>query len=186
MKLTASDLFAAGARIIGILAIIKGINLLIMTVPTAFGLYGQYYPDWAVAQQIIPLIYPLVLLLTGIYLLTGIGGLVKKFYPNAEELALESARSVFKLAMKITGMVLIVFAVPELLRLLSNALYMGYYQRFGIDVSGQQQIVIEGTLATIVSLLFGFYLLYGGRFFERLAFKDGNNEQDASNSSQER
>lgn len=66
--------------------------------------------------------------------------------------------SVFQLAMKITGMVLIVYATLKLLQILSNALYMGYYGRFGIDTLDQQLLIAEKTLATLVSALFGFYL----------------------------
>lgn len=63
----ASDLFAAGTRIIGILAIIKAIGVLIMTVPS---LFGHNYPGWAMHMQIMTLVYPLALLLIGIYLFT--------------------------------------------------------------------------------------------------------------------
>ena len=52
----ASDLFAAGTRIIGILAIIKAIGVLIMTVPS---LFGHNYPGWAMHMQIMTLVYPL-------------------------------------------------------------------------------------------------------------------------------
>lgn len=172
MEVKASDLFAAGTRIIGILALIKGIQVSIMTAPSVFGLFGQNYPGWAMSQQIITLIYPLALLIIGIYLLKDTSRLVRKFYPGEEETAIDSAKDTFQLAMKITGMVLIVYGVPELLRILSNFLYMGYYCSFGIDMFEQQMLVTEKTLAVLVSLLFGFYLLYGGRFFSNIAFKD--------------
>jgi hypothetical protein len=169
MKLLASDLFAAGTRIIGILAIIKSIMILIMTVPT---LFGNNYPGWALGQQIMTLVYPLALLLIGIYLLSATGRLVRKFYPEEKDTATESAQTVFLLAMKITGLVLIVYATPELLRILSNALYIGYYHPLGINTFDQQLLVAEKSLAMLVSILFGFHLLHGGRFFARLAFKD--------------
>lgn len=135
MKLMASDLFGAGVRIVGILAIIRSIEFLIMTVPSVFGLFGQDYHGLTTNEQILFLIYPLTLLLIGIYLLQGTGRLVNKFYRGEEKTVMEYASSVFKLAMKITGMVLIVYAIPELLRILSNALYMGYFCRFGIDTN---------------------------------------------------
>ena len=78
MKISAGDLFAAAARIIGILVIIKGVEVLIMTVPAVLGLYGQSMPDWVLSQRIITLIYPLVLILAGSYLLSGTSGLVEK------------------------------------------------------------------------------------------------------------
>jgi hypothetical protein len=173
MKLSASDLFAAGIRIIGILAIIKAIMVLIMTVPS---LFGHHYPDWAMYQQIMTLVYPLALLIIGIYLLNCTGRLVKKFYPEDEEIATESAQTVFSLAVKITGMVLIVYYVPDLLRVLTNALYIGYYRPLGIDTFEQQLLVAERSLAMLVSILLGFYLLHGGRFFARLAFKNKDSE----------
>lgn len=177
MNLTAADLFAASARIIGILAILKGIQVFIITFPTILGLVGKSVPDWALSQQIMALLYPLTLILIGFYLLTGTRALVRKIYPEQDPKAFESVRTVFKLAMKITGMVLIVYAVPELMRILSSVLYIGYYQRFGIDASAQQLIVAERSLATIVSLLFGFYLLKSGDFFEHLAFKEPVNDE---------
>ena len=173
MKLSASDLFAVGIRIIGILAIIKSIMVLIMTVPS---LFGHNYPGWALSQQIMTLVYPLALLLIGIYLLSGTGRLVNKFYPEEEEIATESAQTIFSLAMKITGMVLIVYFVPDLLRILSNALYIGYYRPMGIDTFEQQLLIAERSLAMLVSILFGFYLLHGGRLFTRLAFKSKDSE----------
>jgi hypothetical protein len=45
-----------------------------------------------------------------------------------------------------------------------------------INTSDQQIVVAERTLATLVSLLIGFYLLKGGRLFERLAFKGSDDE----------
>ncbi len=177
MNLTAADLFATGARTIGILAILKGIQVFIITFPTLLGLFGHNVPDWALSQQIITLIYPLALLLIGFYLLTGTRTLVEKIYPEEDLKAFESVRTVFKLAMKTTGMVLIVYAVPELLRIISSVLYIGYYQRFGIDASAQQFIAAERSLATLVSLLLGFYLLKSGDFFKRLAFKEPVNDE---------
>lgn len=173
MKLSASDLFAAGIRIIGILAIIKTIMALIITVPS---LFVHNYPGWALHMQIMTMVYPLALLLIGIYLLSCTDRLVRKFYPDAEEIATESAQTVFSLAMKITGMVLIVYFVPDLLRVLSNALYIGYYRPLGIDTFEQQLLVAERSLAALVCILLGFYLLHGGRFFARLAFKDKDSE----------
>jgi uncharacterized protein YjeT (DUF2065 family) len=172
VKISAGDLFAAAARIIGILVIIKGVEVLIMTVPAVLGLYGQSMPDWVLSQRIITLIYPLVLILAGSYLLSGTSGLVEKLYPDEDEKAFASARSVFRLAMRITGMILIVYGVPELLQVLSGALYAGYYHRFGIDTSAQVMMAAERSLAVIVSLLFGFHLLKSGRYFERLAFRE--------------
>ena len=176
MKMTAFDLFAAGARIIGILTIIKGIQVIIMSVPSLFMMFGQNSPEWAAVQQLITIVYPLALILIGFYLLAGIPERIKKLYPEGDVPAMESSRTVFKLAMKITGMVLVVYALPELLSIFSNALYIGYYQGMGINTSDQQIVVAERTLATLVSLLLGFYLLYGGRFFERLAFKGSDDE----------
>lgn len=112
----------------------------------------------------------------GFYLLTGIPERIKKLYPEGDVPAMESSRTVFKLAMKITGMVLVVYGLPELLNIFSNALYIGQYQSMGINTSDQQIVVAERTLATLVSLLLGFYLLNGGRFFERLAFKGSDDE----------
>lgn len=173
MKLSASDLFAAGIRIIGILAIIKVIMVLIMTVPS---LFGHNYPGWARSQQIMTLVYPLVLLLIGIYLLSYTDRLVRKFYPEEANITTESAQTVFLLAMKITGLVLIVYFTPDLLRILSNALYIGYYRPMGIDTFEQQLLIAERSLAMLVSILLGFYLLHGGRCFVRLAFKNKDSE----------
>ena len=139
-------------------------------------MFGQNSPEWAAVQQLITIIYPLALILIGFYLLAGIPERIKKLYPEFDVPAMESSRTVFKLAMKITGMVLVVYALPELLSIFSNALYIGYYQGMGINTSDQQIVVAERTLATLVSLLLGFYLLYGGRFFERLAFKGSDDE----------
>lgn len=177
MKIAAEDLFAAGVRIIGILAIVNGLQVLIMTVPALVGLYRQSVPDWALNQQLITAVYPLAVLLIGFYLISGTKGLVKRLYPDGGAKAFDSARDVFRLAMKITGMALIVYALPDLLHILSSALYMGHYPRFGIDVSVQQQLVVEKSLATITTLLFGFYLLKSGRYFESLAFKAEDDEE---------
>lgn len=171
-NMKAADLFIAGVSIIGILAIIKAIQVLTMTVSPLVGTFGQEFPDWVITQQLIAWVYPLVLFFMGIYLLSGVNRIVKRFYPHSEQIILSSAREVFKLAMKITGMVLIVYAIPELFRIISNGLYVGYYYRFGIDTFNQQLILTQGTLSTLVSLLFGFYLLYSGKFFESIAFKD--------------
>lgn len=179
VNMKAADLFVVGLRVIGVLVIIKAIQSLIMGVPFIMGVFGQEENlGWVINLQIINLVNPLVLLIIGIYLLSGMKGVVERLYPKSEEIILDSSRKVFNLAMKITGLVLVVYSIPELLKIISNGLYLGYYYRFGIDTFQQEIIVIERTLATLVSLILGFYLLLSGRFFENIAFKDGDPDED--------
>ncbi len=173
--LKAADLFLVGIRITGILTVIKAIQVLIITILSLWNLSpldGGNLPGWVVTERIITLVYPVVLLIIGIYLLYGAGGLVKSLYPDIQQKAFASTRTIFQLAMKIIGVVLIVYALPELLRVISNGLFVGYYYDSGVNTSVQLRMSIERTASTLVAVLLGFYLLYGGRFFEKIAFKN--------------
>ncbi|NLB88671.1 MAG: hypothetical protein GX790_05520 [Syntrophomonadaceae bacterium] len=168
-----------GLRLIGVLIIIKAIQGLVMSIPYITGILGLGENlGWAISLQVMNLVNQLVLLVIGIYLLSGMKGIVNRLYPSPEEAILDSSRKVFNLAMKITGLVLVVYSIPDLLNILSNGLYIGYYHRFAIDTFQQQALVIERSLATLVSLILGFYILVSGRFFENIAFKDDNSERD--------
>lgn len=179
MNIKAADLFLVGLRVVGVLVIIKAIQSLIMSAPFIMGVLGHEESlGWVISLQVMSVVNPLVLLIIGIYLLSGMKGIVERLYPPSEEIILDSSRKVFNLAMKITGLVLVVYSIPELLEVISNGLYLGYYYRFGIDTFQQEIIVIERTLATLVSLILGFYLLVNGRFFENIAFKDEDSDED--------
>lgn len=173
--LKAADLFLVGIRITGILTVIKAIQMLIITILSLWSLLALdegNLTEWVVMERIITLVYPVILLIIGIYLLCGAGGLVKRLYPDIQQKAFVSTRSVFQLAMKIMGVALIVYSIPELLRVISNILFVGYYSNSGIYTSSHLMMAVERVSAMLVAVILGFYLLYGGRFFEKIAFKD--------------
>jgi len=166
MELSSRVLLRMGLQIVGVITIINGICHTIAIggiVPFSDGMMSP-------AVQIINIIIPLVTLAAGIFLLVGTRKMVQYLYPDDAE-KLDSARDVFNLAMKILGMVLIVKALPDAVQLLANIIYLKNISP-AINSDFQQEFVYTRLISTLLYIAFGWYLVRGGQFLDRIAFSD--------------
>ena len=115
---------------------------------------------------------------TGIFLLVGTKRLAAYLYPDDEE-KLDSAKSIFNLAMKILGIVLVVRALPDAVQIISHIIYMKSLSP-AISSEVHQQFIFTRLASTLLYFALGWYLVKGGQFLQRIAFSDlhGKNLND--------
>jgi len=147
--------------VVGVVAIIRGITMLIGMVGVVAG--PEMLP-WI--TQIAAILSPTVILAAGVYLIIGSKGLVEKLCPDSEEKP-ESDEALFVLVMKVLGAVLIVMALPDLVQTISSFIYI---KSLG-PVWSQSQIVYDQGLSALVKLIIGWYLLTDGKLLVDLAFR---------------
>ncbi len=171
MEISSRVLLRTGLQIVGVITIITGICHTIATwgnLPSSRGML----PMGALVMSIL---IPLVTLAAGIFLLIGTESLTEKLYPDEEE-KLDSAEHIFSLAMKITGMVLIVQALPDAVQIVSSLIYIKASSPV-LNNSVQFQYIYTELVSTLLYFIFGWYLLKGGQLFVRLAFHDAGDEK---------
>lgn len=164
MELSSRVLLRISLQVVGVITLIDGIC-------HAIGVGGivPFSRDMMpLAAMITSILIPLVSVAAGIFLLVGTRKLIANLYPDEEEKP-DSARAIFNLAMKVLGMVLIVKALPDAVQLLSNIIYIKSINPV-FNTDSQQQFIYTRLLSTLLYFIFGWYLVRGGKFLERLAF----------------
>ncbi|MGE5389574.1 MAG: hypothetical protein ACM3PE_00775 [Deltaproteobacteria bacterium] len=155
---------SVGLKVLGTITLINGMVQAVLQWSSLADLQGQPAP-WMLVCSIV---VPIVTLGAGLYLLLGTRKLVSRLWPDQED-ELESEKAVFKIAMKIMGMVLVVQALPEVVRLISNGLYI-YSVSTVWDTSMQHGFIYEKLLSILLQLLIGCYLLFKGAWLQKVAF----------------
>ena len=171
MEISSRVLLRIGLQIVGVITIITGICHAIAiwgTLPASQGMM----PLGILAVSIL---IPLFTLAAGIFLLIGTRTLTEKLYPDAEEKP-DSSQDIFSLAMKITGMVLLVQALPNAVQILSYLIYIKASSPV-MNTSSQFQFIYTELVSTLLYFVFGWYLLKGGQLFVRLAFHQASDEK---------
>ena len=164
VEISSRILLRIGLQIVGVITIITGIC-------NALGTWGSLPSGQGmmpIGIKVVCIIVPLFIIAAGIFLVIGTRSLTEKLYPNEEE-KLDSAQDIFNLSMKITGMVLIVKALPDAVQILSSLIYIKNSSQV-LDTTGQFQYIYTEIGSTLLYFVFGWYLLKGGRFFVQLAF----------------
>ena len=160
-----------GLQIVGLVTIIKGIVNLIAVCGTILANQEMMLLGLHVSAALAPTL----MVAAGVFLIIGSKGWVEKLYPDNEEKP-ESGEALFILAMKVLGAVLIVQALPDAVQILSNLVYLQSVSPiWNTDV--QKQFVFTHLLSTLLYFIFGWYLLKGGHFLIRMAFKDTKDDE---------
>lgn len=170
MKLEPRAVLRVGLQIVGVLTIIESLGRILGTVLVLTD-GSQPMPALLLLGSII---IPIIILIAGIFLLIAPRALLDKLYTNEKD-TIDSARTVFDLAMKITGMVMIVKALPDASQILSNIIYIKFISP-AISTHVQSQFIYDHLISMLLSLIIGYYLLKGGPILERLAFRDYNQQ----------
>lgn len=162
---------SVGLKILGTVTLINGMVQAVLQWSSLGDLQGEP-ASW---MLICSVIVPLVTLGAGLYLLLGTRELVDRLWPNLEG-ELETEKAIFKIAMKIVGMVMVVQALPEVVRLISNGLYI-YSVSQVWNTSMQHGFIYEKLLSTLLQLLIGWYLLFKGTWLLKAAFPVVSHEE---------
>lgn len=178
--------FKAGLKIIGVLTIIWGITHIVPVVFEFFSVYNnsniiegndlRYYRFSLVFQ----VVYPILLLVIGIYLLKSGESIMDWAFRDSEEKSDDGVAQLFFLFMKLAGLALIIYALPKAFQILSNVIFVTSTSTVG----GSEQIksIFHHLAATIINLLLGLYLLRSGKFFRKIGFpqrNDSDNDQES-------
>ncbi|MEA4926876.1 MAG: hypothetical protein VB084_16405 [Syntrophomonadaceae bacterium] len=172
MEISSRVLLRTGLQIVGVITIITGICHTIATwgsLPSSRGMLPM-------GALVISILIPLFILAAGIFLLIGTKSLTEKLYPDEEEKP-DSSEHIFSLAMKITGMVLIVQALPDAVQILSSLIYIKASSPV-LNNSLPLQFIYTELVSTLLYFTFGWYLLKGGQMFVRLAFNNAGDEDN--------
>lgn len=157
-----------GLKVLGVVTIIIGLIQMIVqwgSLPAARG-PGAF---WMVVTCIV---IPFIYLAVGLYLLLGTRGLAERLWPDGEN-DQDWVQVVFQLAMKIVGVVLVVRALPDLVRIIGNTLYV-YSAGPVWDTSWQRREIYQTLLPSLLRLLLGWYLLFKGAWLQKVAFPESD------------
>lgn len=172
--LSSRVILRTGLQVVGVVTIINGFQQAI----AASGIILANQESTDLGIQISTILVPLVIIAVGIFLTIASNALVAKLYPDSAVVP-DSGEALFVLAMKILGAVLVVQALPEAVRLLSDLIYIKSVSPvWNTDV--QSQFIFTHLLSTLLYFILGFYLLSGARLLVRWAFPDaGGNDAKA-------
>jgi hypothetical protein len=167
-------LLRIGLQIVGVITIITGISRAIATGGSLPSIQGMM----PIGMKVVSILIPLFTLAAGIFLVSGTKSLTEKLYPDEKE-TLDSSQDIFSLSMKITGMVLLVQALPDAVQILSSIIYIKATSPV-MNNSVQFQFIYTEIVSTLLNFVFGWYLLKGGPLFVRLAFHHEGDEKEVS------
>ena len=172
MGISSRVLLRIGLQIVGVITIITGICHTIATwgsIPYSQGMIP-------IGMKVISILIPLFILAAGIFLVIGTKSLTEKLYPDEEE-KLDSSQDIFSLSMKITGMVLLVKALPDAVQILSYLIYIKASSPV-MSKALQFEFIYTRLFSTLLYFIFGWYLLKGGQLFIRLAFHHARDKKE--------
>ncbi|WP_438313015.1 hypothetical protein [Sporosarcina sp. FA9] len=170
--------FVASLKIIGVLTIVWSF---VQIAPVAFQfLYVYNQPDMMPANDlsnyrislIFQVVYPIVLLSIGVYLLKSGEALIQFAFRDWNEKNEKGIGQSFMLFMKLAGLVLIIYSIPTAFQLLSNVLFISSAKVIG--TSNQLNFISINLVSTVINLLLGLYLLRSGKIFYKIGFTKNN------------
>jgi len=164
--------------ILGLAVRIIVVGLIILSLRDLVSICGAFLSFWGQEEtsqisQFIPMfLSPVVMLIIAAVLMKNIESIAEKAYPVETEDDINEV-GVFNLAMKITGLVFMVWAIPELVQIISKLCYISYLAP-SIYHQEQTMYVADHLPRSLLFLLLGWYLLISGRLFTKMAFKMKN------------
>lgn len=171
MEMSYKAWLCVALKVLGVMILVNGGVQAVYqwgSLPSAQGML----PAWMTA---ISIAVPLVVLGAGLYLVLGTQHLIDRVWSDQQE-ELDSARAIFMVAIKVMGVVLVVQALPEVVEIISNALYI--YSVSGVwNTSAQSEFIYERLIATLLKLGIGCYLLLKGDWLQRVAFPPASNDE---------
>lgn len=123
--------------------------------------------------QFIPmLLSPVVMLIIAAVLMKNVERIAEKVYP-VETMDDIDEVGIFNLAMKVIGLVFMVWAIPDLVQVISKSCYISYLAP-AISHQEQTMYIVDHLPRALLFLLLGWHLLKDGRVFTKMAFGQMN------------
>jgi len=165
-------------KIIGVLTIVWSFVQVAPVVLQFYYVYNQ--PDMMPANDLsnyrisllFQVVYPIVLLSIGIYLLKSGEALIRFAFRDWNEQNEEGIGQLFSLFMKLAGLVLLIYSIPTAFQLLSNVLFISSAKVIGTN--NQMNYIVQHLVSTVINLLLGLYLLRSGKIFYKIGFTKKN------------
>lgn len=168
--------------ILGLAVRIIAVGLIILSVRDMVSICGAFLSFWGQEEnfqigQFIPVfLSPVVMLIIAVLLMKNVDSIAEKAYPVETEDDINEV-GIFNLAMKITGLIFMVWAIPDLVQIISKLCYISYLAP-SIYHQEQTMYVADHLPRSLLFLLLGWYLLKDGRLFTKMAFKRKNDKPD--------
>ncbi|MBP1760991.1 MAG: hypothetical protein H6Q64_533 [Firmicutes bacterium] len=164
--------------VLGLAVRIIVVGLIILSLRDLVSIGGAFLSFWGQEEnsqigQFIPMfLSPVVMLIIAALLMKNIDRIAERAYPAETEDDIDEV-GVFNLAMKITGLIFMVWAIPDLVQIISKLCYISYLAP-SIYHQEQTMYVADHLPNSLLFLLLGWYLLKSGRLFTKMAFKMKN------------
>lgn len=163
-RVSSRVILRTGLQVVGVVTIINGLNQAIATL----GIVLSSRENLALGIQISSVLVPMVIILMGIYLTIASNGIAARLNPDSAVVP-DSGETLFVLALKILGAVLVVHALPDAVQLLSNVIYIKSVSPVW-NTGVQSQFIYTHLISTLIYFGIGWYLLRGGRLLVVWAF----------------
>jgi hypothetical protein len=165
------EYFVLGCKLFGVYCLVLGIPALVTIIPTFVqpeditSDLKKIYSASIIATRLIPIIY----LAMGIYLIRGGKKLLQLAYPEGAEFS-DKTREKLNLFLRFLGVFLVISYFPDLLRTISNYITYTNAPKY-FDMFQERKYSYVNAASSIWGVGCGFYLLKGGRLFEKLALQ---------------
>ena len=166
--------FRAGLKTIGVLTIIWSLTHAVSVVFGFYSIYNQsdlmnssdltYYRFSLVFQAV----YPVLLFALGAYLLKSGESIIQLASRGLGEYSEDKVGELFMLFMKLAGLALIIYSLPNAFQIVGNILFVSS-AKFA-DTGLQMEFIVHNLLLTVIQLVLGVYLLRSGKIFYNLGF----------------
>jgi hypothetical protein len=161
--------------ILGLAVRIIVVGLIILSLSNLVSICGLFLSYWGQEEysgmrQFIPMLLPpVVMIIIAAVLMKKAESIAEIAYP-VETMEDIDEVGIFNLAMKVTGLVFMVWAIPDLVQIISKFCYISY---LAPSISHQEQTIYiaDHLPMALLFLLLGWYLLKDGRLFTKMAFK---------------
>jgi len=156
-------------RIIAVLLIVLSLRDLVQICGVFLSYWGQE-GNSGMGQFIPMLLSPVVMIIIAAGLIKSAEDIAERAYPVETMEGIDEV-GIFNLAMKVTGLAFMVWAIPDLVQIISKLCYMSY---LAPSISHQEQTmyIADHLPMALLFLLLGWYLLKDGRLFTKMAFNN--------------
>ncbi|MBR7554965.1 hypothetical protein ACFFJI_11740 [Allobacillus sp. GCM10007491] len=174
-------LFESGLKIVGVLTIIWGLVHITPVVFQFISIYNQ--PDMMTNHNlssyrfslIFQVVYPVILLMIGIYLLKDGKAVIDMAFNNSSTKGENKISSLFCLFMKMAGLVLIIYSLPKAFQIISNLIFISSVN--SVNTFEQTQFIVQNLVMSVINFVFGIYLLRSGKVFYKIGFSKNNGDE---------
>lgn len=174
MDMPYKNWLSLGFKILGVVTLVNGLVQAVVQWGSLTSIQGPG-SFWMIVSCIA---MPLVIIGAGLYLLLGTKGLTDRAWLDNQK-ELDWTLAIFMVAIKVVGIFLIVEALPEIVKCITEAIYI--YNANGVwDTEVQSRFLYQYLLASLLRLVLGYYLLFKGEWLQRAAFARTGNEDAES------